>query len=136
MREEILTKHLKNFVFESVEIKDAFIMSSEGLLVADIKKNEENLQIAAKMAGVIEASKRIKERVPDSISVAISKKTILTAPLTEDFFIVLIGTTKLNPSEALDLIEKNRENILIMLEKREFTDLFSYNPSQIKGLDI
>lgn len=136
MREEILIKHLKNFIFENREIKDVFIMNTEGLLVTVIRNDEANLEIAAKMSGVIETAKRIKGCTPDSITVDVSNERIIAAPLTEDFFIVLIGTTKLNSFDALKLVEKTRENILIMIEKREFTDLFSYDPDEIKGLDI
>ncbi|KYC45980.1 MAG: Roadblock/LC7 domain protein [Candidatus Methanofastidiosum methylothiophilum] len=136
MREDILIKHLKNLTFENKMIKDAFIMGIDGLLIAVKEENDQNEGIAARMSGVIDAAKRIEGQIPESVSVITKDQKIITIPLSENFLIVLKGDKDLNSCSAIRLIEKKKQNILSMIEKREFSDLFSYRPAEVKGLDI
>jgi len=136
MREDILIKHLKNLTFENNKIKDAFIMGVDGLLIAVIEKKEDNQNIAARMAGVIDVAKRIENSLPDALSVIVRDGKIIALPLSENFFIVLMTTKDADSYSVIKLIDKNKDNILGMIEKREFTDLYSFNPTEVEGLDI
>ncbi|HNR45112.1 MAG TPA: hypothetical protein PLI06_07475 [Methanofastidiosum sp.] len=136
MREDILIKHLKNLTLENNKIKNAFIMGIDGLLISVMDKKEDNQIIAARMAGVIDAAKRIENRIPEALSVMIKDKKIIAIPLSENFLIVLIASEDIDSFSVIKLIDKNKQNILSMIEKREFSDLFSYNPAKVDGLDI
>ena len=136
MREDILIKHLKNLTLENNKIKDAFIMGVDGLLIAVIEKKEDNQKIAARMAGVIDAAKRIEDRLPDSLSVMVTDGKIIALPISEIFLIVVIAAKNINSYDVIKLVDKNKQNILSMIEKREFGDLFSFRPAEVEGLDI
>lgn len=136
MREDILIKHLKNLTFANKEIKDAFLMGVDGLLIAVLDKNRDKQDIAAQMAGVIDATKRIENKLPDAISVITNENSIVAIPLSEKFLLVVLGTNGLNIHNLRKLVDKNKDNILSMIEKREFNDLYTFNPTEIKGLDI
>ncbi|MCC7573692.1 MAG: roadblock/LC7 domain-containing protein [Candidatus Methanofastidiosum sp.] len=136
MREDILIKHLKNLTFANKEIKDAFLMDVDGLLIAVLDKNRDKQDIAARMAGVIDAAKRIENKLPDAISVITNENSIVAIPLSEKFLLVVLGTNGLNIHNLRKLVDKNKDNILSMIEKREFNDLYTFNPTEIKGLDI
>jgi len=136
MREDILIKHLKNLTFANKEIKDAFLMDVDGLLIAVLDKNRDKQDIAAQMAGVIDAAKRIENKLPDAISVITNENSIVAIPLSEKFLLVVLGTNGLNIHNLRKLVDKNKDNILSMIEKREFNDLYTFNPTEIKGLDI
>lgn len=136
MRENILNKHLKNFTLENHKVKDAFIMGVDGLLIAILEKKEDNQRIAAQMAGVIDAAKRMGSKGPVAISVIFNKETILAVPLSENFVIIIIGTKSINSNNIIKLIDKNKQNIINMIEKREFNDLFSFSPREVDGLDL
>lgn len=135
MRENILIKHLKNLTIENKKIKDAFIMGVDGLLIAVLDRQEDHQRIAARMAGVIESSKRVDNVIPKVVSVVSKNKNIVAIPLSDKFVIVLIGTKSLNIMTALKQVDKNKQNIISMIEKREFNDLFSFRPVEVKGLD-
>jgi len=136
MREDILIKHLKNLTLENNKIKNAFIMGIDGLLISVMEKKEDNQSIAARMAGVIDAAKRIENRIPEALSVMAKNEKIIAIPLSENFLIVLIASKDINSWSVIKLVDKNKQNILNMIEKREFGDLFSYNPAKVEGLDI
>ena len=136
MREDILIKHLKNLTLENKKIKDAFIMGVDGLLIAVIEKKEDNQEIAARMAGVIDAAKRIEDSLPDALSVIVKNGKIIALPISENFLIVIIAAKDINSYDVLKLINKNKQNILGMIEKSEFSDLFSFKPAEVEGLDI
>jgi predicted regulator of Ras-like GTPase activity (Roadblock/LC7/MglB family) len=136
MREDILIKHLKNLTLENNKIKNAFIMGIDGLLISVMEKKEDNQSIAARMAGVIDAAKRIENRIPEALSVMAKNEKIIAIPLSENFLIVLIASKDINSWSVIKLVDKNKQNILNMIEKREFGDLFSYNPTEVEGLDI
>lgn len=136
MREEILIKHLKNLTRENNKIKDAFIMGTDGLLIAVKEKKDENQSIAARMAGVIDAARRIENIIPEALSVTNKNEKIITVPLSETFLIVVIGSKDLTSNETIRLIEKSKQYILGMIEKTEFSDLFSFRPTEVEGLDI
>jgi predicted regulator of Ras-like GTPase activity (Roadblock/LC7/MglB family) len=136
MREEILVKHLKNLTLENNKIKDAFIMGIDGLLIAVKEKKDENQKIAARMAGVIDAAKRIEGKIPEALSVTIKNEKIITVPLSETFLVVVTGDIDLTSYGVIRLIEKNKQYILGMIEKTEFSDLFSFRPTEVEGLDI
>jgi len=136
MREDILIKHLKNLTLEDNKIKDAFIMGVDGLLISVMKKKEDNQSIAARMAGVIDAAKRIENSIPEALSVIVKDWKIIAIPLSDNFLIVLIASKDINSYSVIKLVDKNKQNILSLIEKREFGDLFSYNPAQVEGLDI
>ncbi len=136
MREDILIKHLKNLTLGNTKVKDAFIMGVDGLLIAVIKEKEDNQKIAARMAGVMDSAKRIEDRLPDALSVMVKDEKIIALPLSEKFLIVVIAAKEINSNNVIKLIDKNRQNILSMIEKREFGDLFSFNPAEVEGLDI
>jgi len=136
MREEILIKHLKNLTRENNKIKDAFIMGTDGLLIAVKEKKDETQRIAARMAGVIDAARRIENIIPEALSVTNKDEKIITVPLSETFLIVVIGSKDLTSNEAIRLIEKSKQYILGMIEKTEFSDLFSFRPTEVEGLDI
>ena len=136
MREDILIKHLKNLTRENNKIKDAFIMGVDGLLISVIEKREDNQKIAARMSGVIDAAKRIEDRLPDALSVIVTDEKIIVLPISENFLIVIIAAKNINSYDVLKLIAKNKQNILNMIEKREFGDLFSFSPAEVEGLDI
>ncbi|NPV51098.1 MAG: hypothetical protein HPY60_07895 [Candidatus Methanofastidiosum sp.] len=136
MREEILIKHLKNLTRENNKIKDAFIMGTDGLLIAVKEKKDETQRIAARMAGVIDAARRIENIIPEALSVTNKNEKIITVPLSETFLIVVIGSKDLTSNEAIRLIEKSKQYILGMIEKTEFSDLFSFRPTEVEGLDI
>jgi len=136
MREDIIIKHLKNLTLENNKIKDAFIMGIDGLLISVMEKKEDNQSIAARMAGVIDAAKRIENKIPEALSVIVRNEKIVAIPLSENFLIVLIASKDINSFSVIKLVDKNKQNILNMIEKREFGDLFSYNPVEVEGLDI
>lgn len=136
MREDIIIKHLKNLTLENNKIKDAFIMGIDGLLISVMEKKEDNQSIAARMAGVIDAAKRIENKIPEALSVIVRNEKIVAIPLSENFLIVLIASKDINSFSVIKLVGKNKQNILNMIEKREFGDLFSYNPVEVEGLDI
>ena len=136
MREDILIKHLKNLTLEDNKIKDAFIMGVDGLLISVMKKKEDNQSIAARMAGVIDAAKRIENSIPEALSVIVKDWKIIAIPLSDNFLIVLIASKDINSYSVIKLVDKNKQNILSLIEKREFSDLFSYNPAKVDGLDI
>ncbi|MEN6379383.1 MAG: roadblock/LC7 domain-containing protein [Methanofastidiosum sp.] len=136
MREDILIKHLKNLTLENNKIKNAFIMGIDGLLISVMEKKKDNQEIAARMAGVIDAAKRIENRIPEALSVMTKNGKIIAIPLSENFLIVLIASKDINSWGVIKLVDKNKQNILNMIEKREFGDLFSYNPTEVEGLDI
>ena len=136
MREDIIIKHLKNLTLENNKIKDAFIMGIDGLLISVMEKKEDNQSIAARMAGVIDAAKRIENKIPEALSVIVRNEKIVAIPLSENFLIVLIASKDINSFSVIKLVDKNKQNILNMIEKREFGDLFSYNPTEVEGLDI
>ncbi|MDY1591553.1 MAG: hypothetical protein RBS85_05255 [Methanofastidiosum sp.] len=136
MREDILIKHLKNLILENNSIKNAFIMGIDGLLISVMEEKEDNQIIAAIMAGVIDAAKRIENRTPEALSIMVKDWKIIAIPLSETFLIVLIASKDINSYSAIKLIDKYKQNILSMIEKREFSDLFSYNPAEVEGLDI
>lgn len=136
MREDILIKHLKNLTLENNKIKNAFIMGIDGLLISVMEKKKDNQEIAARMAGVIDAAKRIENRIPEALSVMTKNGKIIAIPLSENFLIVLIASKDINSFSVIKLVDKNKQNILNMIEKREFGDLFSYNPVEVEGLDI
>ncbi|HOG73910.1 MAG TPA: hypothetical protein PLP47_03125 [Methanofastidiosum sp.] len=135
MRENILIKHLNNIILENSKIKDAFIMGVDGLLIAAIDNNEDRQRIAARMAGVLATSRRIEDRMPYATSVIIKKKNIVAIPMSEKFVMIIVGTKSLNLMSILRLVNKNKENIISVIEKNEFSDIFSYNPVEVKGLD-
>lgn len=135
MRENILIKHLNNIILENSKIKDAFIMGVDGLLIAAIDNNEDRQRIAARMAGVLATSRRIEDRMPYGTSVIIKKKNIVAIPMSEKFVMIIVGTKSLNLMSILRLVNKNKENIISVIEKNEFSDIFSYNPVEVKGLD-
>lgn len=136
MREDILIKHLRNLTLENNKIKDAFIMGVDGLLIAVMEKKEDNQKIAARMAGVIDVAKRIENRLPDALSVTVSNGKIIVLPISENFLVVVIADKDINSYSVIKLIDKNKDNILGMIEKREFNDLYSFNPTKVEGLDI
>jgi len=136
MREDILVKHLKNLIYENNKIKDAFIMGVDGLLITVLDKKEYNQDIAGIMAGVIEAAKRVEDKLPVALSVRTINGKIIAVPLSENFFIVVMGESDLNSNIVLELVNKNKLNILGMIENREFSDLFSFRPVEVEGLDI
>jgi predicted regulator of Ras-like GTPase activity (Roadblock/LC7/MglB family) len=136
MREEILVKHLKNITRDSNKIKDAFIMGVDGLLIAVNEKKDKNQETAAIMAGVLDVAKRIEDRLPEALSVLNKNEKIIAVPLSESFVIVVTGTKDLTSYIVIKSIEKNKQNILGMIEKKEFSDLFSFSPNEVKGLDI
>ena len=136
MREDILIKHLRNLTLENNKIKDAFIMGVDGLLIAVMEKKEDNQKIAARMAGVIDVAKRIENRLPDALSVTVSDGKIIALPISENFLVVVIADKDINSYSVIKLIDKNKDNILGMIEKREFNDLYSFNPTKVEGLDI
>lgn len=136
MREDILIKHLRNLTLENNKIKDAFIMGVDGLLIAVMEKKEDNQKIAARMAGVIDVAKRIENRLPDALSVTVSDGKIIVLPISENFLVVVIADKDINSYSVIKLIDKNKDNILGMIEKREFNDLYSFNPTKVEGLDI
>lgn len=136
MREDILVKHLKNLIYENNKIKDAFIMGVDGLLIAVLDKKEYNQDIAGIMAGVIDAAKRVEDKLPVALSVRTMTQKIIAVPLSENFFIVIMGDSDLNSNNVLELVNKNKLNILGMIENREFSDLFSFRPVKVEGLDI
>jgi len=88
------------------------------------------------MAGVIDAAKRIENKIPEALSVIVRNEKIVAIPLSENFLIVLIASKDINSFSVIKLVDKNKQNILNMIEKREFGDLFSYNPVEVEGLDI
>ena len=136
MREDILIKHLKNLTLEDNKIKDAFIMGIDGLLISVMEKKEDNQIIAARMAGVIDVAKRIENRIPEALSVMVKNWKIIAIPLSEKFLIVLIASKDINSWSVVKLVYKDKQNILSIIEKREFVDLFSYDPAKVEGLDI
>lgn len=136
MREDILIKHLRNLTLENNKIKNAFIMGVDGLLIAVMEKKEDNQKIAARMAGVIDVAKRIENRLPDALSVTVSDGKIIALPISENFLVVVIADKDINSYSVIKLIDKNKDNILGMIEKREFNDLYSFNPTKVEGLDI
>ena len=136
MREDILIKHLKNLSYENNKIKDAFIMGVDGLLITVIDKKEYDQDIAAIMAGVIDAAKRVEDKLPVALSVRTMNGKIIAVPLSENFFIIVMGESDLNSNNVLELVNKNKLNILGMIENREFSDLFSFRPVEVEGLDI
>lgn len=136
MREDILIKHLRNLTLENNKIKDTFIMGVDGLLIAVMEKKEDNQKIAARMAGVIDVAKRIENRLPDALSVTVSNGKIIVLPISENFLVVVIADKDINSYSVIKLIDKNKDNILGMIEKREFNDLYSFNPTKVEGLDI
>ncbi len=136
MREDILVKHLKNLIYENNKIKDAFIMGVDGLLITVLDKKEYNQDIAGIMAGVIEAAKRVEDKLPVALSVRTMNGKIIAVPLSENFFIIVMGDSDLNSNIVLELVNKNKLNILGMIENREFSDLFSFRPVEVEGLDI
>lgn len=136
MREDILIKHLRNLTLENNKIKNAFIMGVDGLLIAVMEKKEDNQKIAARMAGVIDVAKRIENRLPDALSVTVSNGKIIVLPISENFLVVVIADKDINSYSVIKLIDKNKDNILGMIEKREFNDLYSFNPTKVEGLDI
>ena len=136
MREDILIKHLRNLTLENNKIKNAFIMGVDGLLIAVMEKKEDNQKIAARMAGVIDVAKRIENRLPDALSVTVSNGKIIVLPISENFLVVVIADKDINSYSVIKLIDKNKDNILEMIEKREFNDLYSFNPTKVEGLDI
>ncbi len=135
MRENILIKHLNNIMLENSKIKDAFIMGVDGLLIAAIESSEDRQRVAARMAGVIGDSKRVYDIMPKAVSVIVKNKNIIAVPISEKFIIVLVGSKGLNVLSSLKLINKNKENIVNMIEKNEFIDIFTFKPREIKGLD-
>ena len=135
MRENILIKHLNNIMLENSKIKDAFIMGVDGLLIAAIENSEDRQRVAARMAGVIGDSKRVYDIMPKAVSVIVKNKNIIAVPISEKFIIVLVGSKGLNVLSSLKLINKNKENIVNMIEKNEFIDIFTFKPREIKGLD-
>ncbi len=136
MREEILIKHLKNLIFENEKIEDAFIMNIEGLLVTVLRNEEEYQKIAAVMAGIIDFARRMENKDPEALSFTITDKSIIAVPLSEKFYVVVLAEKYLNSFSVIRLIEKNRQNILGMIEKTDFNDLFSFRPVEVQGLDI
>lgn len=136
MREEILIKHLKNLSLENSKIKDVFIMGVDGLLIAVREQSEENQNLAARMSGVIDLAKRIENRLPEALSVITTNEKIIAIPLSEDFLIIVIGTKDMDSFSTLRQVGKSKNNILSLIEKTEFSDLFSYRPVEIDGLDI
>ncbi|KYC45598.1 MAG: hypothetical protein AMQ22_02198 [Candidatus Methanofastidiosum methylothiophilum] len=136
MREDILIKHLRNLTLENNKIKDAFIMGVDGLLIAVMEKKEDNQKIAARMAGVIDVARRIENRLPDALSVTVSNGKIIALPISDNFLVVVIADKDINSYSVIKLIDKNKDNILGMIEKREFNDLYSFNPTEVEGLDI
>ena len=111
-------------------------MGIDGLLISVMEEKEDNQIIAAIMAGVIDAAKRIENRTPEALSIMVKDWKIIAIPLSETFLIVLIASKDINSYSAIKLIDKYKQNILSMIEKREFSDLFSYNPAEVEGLDI
>ncbi|HOM95663.1 MAG: hypothetical protein GX941_00885 [Candidatus Methanofastidiosa archaeon] len=136
MREEILIKHLKNLSLENSKIKDVFIMGVDGLLIAVREQSEENQNLAARMSGVIDLAKRIENKLPEALSVITTNEKIIAIPLSEDFLIIVIGTKDMDSFSTLRQVGKSKNNILSLIEKTEFSDLFSYRPVEIDGLDI
>lgn len=136
MREEILIKHLKNLSLENSKIKDVFIMGVDGLLIAVREQSEENQNLAARMSGVIDLAKRIENKLPEALSVITTNEKIIAIPLSEDFLIIVIGTKDMDSFSTLKQVGKSKNNILSLIEKTEFSDLFSYRPVEIDGLDI
>ena len=136
MREEILIKHLKNLSLENSKIKDVFIMGVDGLLIAVREQSEENQNLAARMSGVIDLAKRIENKLPEALSVITTNEKIIAIPLSEDFLIIVIGTKDMDSFSTLRQVGKSKNNILSLIEKTEFSDLFSYRPVEINGLDI
>lgn len=136
MREEILIKHLKNLSLENNKIKDVFIMGVDGLLIAVRGQSEENQNLAARMSGVIDLAKRIENKLPEALSVITTNEKIIAIPLSEDFLIIVIGTKDMDSFSTLRQVGKSKNNILSLIEKTEFSDLFSYRPVEIDGLDI
>ena len=130
MRENILIKHLKNLTIENKKIKDAFIMGVDGLLIAVLDKQEDHQRIAARMAGVIESSKRVDNVIPKVVSVVSKNKNIVAIPLSDKFVIVLIGTKSINIMTALKQVEKTKQNIISMIEKPMVSD----SPFAIAGV--
>lgn len=110
-------------------------MGIDGLLIAVLNKKEDHQRIAAKMSGAIEASKRVEDVMPKAVSVITKNKNITAIPLSETYVIVLIGTKSLNILNAVKHIEKNRLNIISMIENKEFSDVFSFSPVEVDGLD-
>ncbi|HOD62614.1 MAG TPA: hypothetical protein PKG96_11000, partial [Bacilli bacterium] len=117
MRENILIKYLNNIILENSKIKDAFIMGVDGLLIAALDNNEDRQRIAARMAGVLATSRRIEDRIPNATSVIIKKKNIMAIPMSEKFVVVIVGTKSLNLMSILRLVNKNKENIIGVIEK-------------------
>ena len=136
MREEILIKHLKNLSLENSKIKDVFIMGVDGLLIAVREQNDENQDLAARMSGVIDLAKRIENKLPEALSVITTNNKIIAIPLSENFLIIIIGTKDMDSFSTLRQVGRSKNNILSLIEKTEFSDLFSYRPVEIDGLDI
>ncbi|HNV93778.1 MAG: hypothetical protein APG08_00492 [Candidatus Methanofastidiosum methylothiophilum] len=136
MREEILIKHLKNLSLENSKIKDVFIMGVDGLLIAVREQNDENQDLAARMSGVIDLAKRIENKLPEALSVITTNNKIIAIPLSENFLIIIIGTKDMDSFSTLRQVGRSKNNILSLIEKTEFSDLFSYRPVEINGLDI
>ncbi|MBP6932747.1 MAG: roadblock/LC7 domain-containing protein [Candidatus Methanofastidiosum sp.] len=136
MREEILIKHLKNLSLENSKIKDVFIMGVDGLLIAVREQNDENQDLAARMSGVIDLAKRIENKLPEALSVITTNNKIIAIPLSENFLIIIIGTKDMDSFSTLRQVGRSKNNILSLIEKTEFGDLFSYRPVEINGLDI
>jgi len=136
MREEILIKHLKNLSLENSKIKDVFIMGVDGLLIAVREQNDENQDLAARMSGVIDLAKRIENKLPEALSVITTNNKIIAIPLSENFLIIIIGTKDMDSFSTLSQVGRSKNNILSLIEKTEFSDLFSYRPVEINGLDI
>ena len=124
MREEILIKHLKNLSLENSKIKDVFIMGVDGLLIAVREQSEENQNLAARMSGVIDLAKRIENKLPEALSVITTNEKIIAIPLSEDFLIIVIGTKDMDSFSTLRQVGKSKNNILSLIEKTEFSDLF------------
>ncbi len=136
MREEILIKHLKNLSLENSKIKDVFIMGVDGLLIAVREQNDENQDLAARMSGVIDLAKRIENKLPEALSVITTNNKIIAIPLSENFLIIIVGTKDMDSFSTLRQVGRSKNNILSLIEKTEFSDLFSYRPVEINGLDI
>jgi len=136
MREEILIKHLKNLSLENSKIKDVFIMGVDGLLIAVREQNDENQDLAARMSGVIDLAKRIENKLPEALSVITTNNKIIAIPLSENFLIIIIGTKDMDSFSTLRQVGRSKNNILSLIEKTEFSDLFSYRPVEINDLDI
>jgi len=111
-------------------------MGVDGLLIAVREQNDENQDLAARMSGVIDLAKRIENKLPEALSVITTNNKIIAIPLSENFLIIIIGTKDMDSFSTLRQVGRSKNNILSLIEKTEFSDLFSYRPVEINGLDI